>query len=108
MLAADSKGDKVLLIDPRPPAEFRAGHIPGARNINLPAVPAGKIDKSLDAFSVLVVYGKDPASVSGRAMTKRLMANGYQDVRFFPGGVEEWTARGGTLETIAATATTPE
>ncbi|MFA6044010.1 MAG: rhodanese-like domain-containing protein [Phycisphaerales bacterium] len=88
----------VELIDPRPQARFEEGHIPGAKNINLPAVPPdAKPDKKLRDFEVLVVYGDDPASPSAKAMTKRLISVGYPDVRFMAGGLEEWRSRGGEV-----------
>lgn len=88
----------VELIDPRPLARFEEGHIPGARNLNLPAVPPdAKPDKPLRDFEVLVVYGDDPASPSAKAMTKRLLSVGYPDVRFMAGGLEEWRAKGGEV-----------
>lgn len=88
----------VGIIDPRPAARFAAGHLPGAMNINLPAVPTdAKPDRKLKQFEVLVVYGEDPSSASAKAMTKRLISIGYSDVRFMAGGLEEWRARGGEV-----------
>jgi len=37
--------------------------------------------------------------IAGRVMTKRLMGNGYDNVAFYSGGVYQWTATGGELET---------
>ena len=88
----------VGIIDQRPAARFAAGHLPGAMNINLPAVPTdAKPDRKLKQFEVLVVYGEDPSSASAKAMTKRLISIGYSDVRFMAGGLEEWRARGGEV-----------
>lgn len=90
----------VELIDPRPAARFEEGHIPGARNLNLPAVPPdAKPDRPLKDFDVLVVYGENPASPSARAMTKRLISVGYYDVRFMAGGLDEWREKGGEIVT---------
>lgn len=90
----------VEIIDPRPAARFEEGHIPGAKNLNLPAVPAdAKPDRAMKKYDVLVVYGEDPASPSGKAMTKRLISIGYSDVRFMAGGLEEWRSRGGEVVT---------
>jgi len=90
----------VELIDPRPAARFEEGHIPGAKNINLPAVPPdAKLDRAMQDFEMLVVYGENPASPSARAMTKRLISVGYPDVRFMAGGLEEWREKGGEIVT---------
>lgn len=92
------KNPRIALVDPRPPAEFKAAHIPGARNINLPAIPVGFVEPSLEGFDKIVVYGNDPSSPSAKAMSKRLISNGHSDVKWLAGGLEEWLARGGRVE----------
>lgn len=97
--AREGDGGTVLLVDPRHPRDFEAGRIPGARNLRLSEVPPeSRVDRSLDRYGTIVVYGNDPASASARAMTKRLLAIGYSSVRWFPGGLEEWKAFGGEVE----------
>src|SRR5690606_27734535 len=45
-----------LLIDPRPPSAFAAGHLPGARNMQLADVrPERGVDPALDRYGQLVV-----------------------------------------------------
>ena len=99
----EGKPDLVLLIDPRPPQQFAAGHIPGARNIQLDEFQSQDLKQgripAYERFGTLVVYGNDPASAVGRAMTKRLLANDYRDVLWFRGGIADFVASGGTLET---------
>src|SRR4051812_19366791 len=69
---------EVLLVDPRPAKYFEEGHIPGARNIQLPQIdPKGSTDPGLARYSAIVVYGDDPGSATARGMTKRLLAVGY-------------------------------
>jgi 3-mercaptopyruvate sulfurtransferase SseA len=90
----------VVLIDPRAAARFDAGHLPGARNLKLPQVPElSSRDPALAAYDHIVVYGTDPASAAARAMTKRLIRVGYDEVRMFPGGTMEWVEKGYALET---------
>jgi len=83
-------------IDSRPAAEFAAGHIPGAINLELSQVPESKdsIDPALAAYKYLIVYGADPGSGTARAMAKRLMRSGHKDVKLFSGGYAEWTGSG--------------
>jgi rhodanese-related sulfurtransferase len=91
-------------IDPRPAKEFTASHIPGARNLTLPQVkPKSKPDPRLMEFSVLIVYGNDPASATARGMTKRLIEVGYDKIRFFAGGLKDWNQRNYPLDKAAAT-----
>ncbi len=91
-----SRGDATaaMFIDPRPAKEFAASHIPGARNLTLPQVkPKSKPDPRLMEYTFLIVYGNDPASATARGMTKRLIEVGYDKVRFFAGGLEDWNQR---------------
>jgi 3-mercaptopyruvate sulfurtransferase SseA len=105
---ARSGGDLIVLIDPRPAKYYAEAHIPGARNITLPQVePKAKVDPAIKRFGTIVVYGDNPASAEGRGMTKRLMAVGYDGVRFFAGGLQEWTARGYPVEGTHAKAPPP-
>lgn len=95
-----SKGGSVALIDPRSPAEFSKGRLPGAMNVTLPEVRDEKdtLDPRLGAYKHLVVYGSDPGSAVARAMTKRLMRAGGKHVKFFSGGISEWIGNGLTVE----------
>lgn len=80
-----------LIIDPRPYAAFEASRIPGAVSIDLPGVdPNDEPDPAMEGFGQIIVYGDNPGSAPARAMTKRLLAVGYDDVYLFPGGLEEW------------------
>jgi rhodanese-related sulfurtransferase len=88
-----------LFVDPRPAKAFAAGHIPGARNLILPQVkPKSKTDPRIIQYGMLVVYGDNPASPTGRGMTKRLIEVGYTSVRFFAGGLEDWNSRNYPLD----------
>ncbi len=88
--------DRLLLIDPRPPSAFAAGHIPGARNIQTPEMPLDQtaLDPAIARHSHLIVYGDDPGSAAASGMTKRLLRLGYEGVRLFAGGLSEWRAKG--------------
>lgn len=89
----------VLMVDPRAPEDFAAGHIPGARNVRLGDVPIGSAPReSLAKFETLVVYGEHAGSATAKAMTKRLISVGYGQVRWMVGGLAEWTESGGEVE----------
>ncbi len=90
----------ILLIDPRSPRRFAEGHIPGAVSVQLPEVATfGGRDARLSGYANLVVYGENPASPTARAMTKRLLGVGYETVRLYPGGLEEWVRADYPVET---------
>jgi len=88
---AETVPSAVVIVDPRSPERFRAGHIPGAINLPLASVdPSGPRRPELVGRSEIIVYGDDPASPVARAMVKRLMEAGFRNVRFFAGGAREF------------------
>lgn len=93
----------VALIDARSSARFADGHIPGARNLHLPDLPArGRKDPQLDRYKHIIVYGENPATPSALGMTKRLMTFGYGGVRMFAGGMSAWREAGYPIEQLQA------
>jgi rhodanese-related sulfurtransferase len=99
-----NRDDIILLVDPRPESEFAKGHLPGARNVQLSVIKLkGPVDKSIDRYKNIIVYGNDPSSAAARGMTKRLMGTGYDNVAYYAGGIYQWTATGGELETSKTT-----
>ena len=85
-----------LLIDARSRQDFSAEHISGAVNMGVTSVSGnrGDTDPRLLAYPVLIVYGQDPASAGARALGKRMIASGYDDLRFFAGGLSAWKQAG--------------
>ena len=91
----------VIIMDPRPVKAYAAGHIAGARNLQLPKFdPKGERDPLIERYSNIVIYGDDPGSATARGLTKRLLALGYKHIRFFAGGLLEWRARGYPIEGV--------
>ncbi len=82
----------LLLIDARSPKDFAEGHLPDARNMQLTAIPdkRGQTDKRFDRFDTIVIYGHDRGSAGPRALAKRMLGVGYENVGVFMGGIEEW------------------
>lgn len=87
-------GDGLRLIDVREPAEFDAGHLPGAIN-----VPRGLLEFSLPgiegcqgANTPLLVYCKSSGRSALAVLT--LQALGYTNVLSLAGGIEQWAAEG--------------
>ncbi len=91
--------DVLLLVDPRSPRDFAKGHLPDARNMQLPSIPdrKGELDKRLERFSYVVVYGEDRGSAVAKALAKRMMGVGYDNIYMFGGGIEEWRRAGMVL-----------
>lgn len=93
-----SDGRLLLLIDPRAPASFELAHIRGARNVQLSDIPLEPRLPEVESFDELVVYGDNPASGPAIAMTKRLIAAGYDDPRMFRDGLDAWRRAGFGVE----------
>jgi rhodanese-related sulfurtransferase len=100
------KGDKVMLLDPRPANQFAAGHLPGAVNVPLEQIPSekGQLAPALLAPKYVVVYGTNPGDGYAIAATKRLMRAGQGGARLFPGGVSEWQGAGLKVDSPAPVA----
>ena len=93
------KREDAVFVDTRSAAEFKYGHIPGAINVpinhireNLSNLPQ---DKNVD----IVTYCVNNACPNAYQLMNILIANGYQNVRFFPRGLRGWLALGYPLET---------
>ena len=95
-LAARLKAQDVTVIDVRTPAEYGAGHVPGAINI-----PHDKIQEHLDDLTAvksrdLVLYCR-----SGRRTQlaiETLKTNGFQHLFHLEGDLPGWQAGGRAVE----------
>lgn len=84
------RGD-VLVLDVRPDAEYRAGHIPGARS-----VPPGELRRSLAALpdgTEVVAYCRGPYCVYADEVVRELDRLGYR-ARRLEDGYPEWRRAG--------------
>lgn len=97
-LAFHDEKEAVILLDVREPAEFEAGHLPGARNI-----PRGVLEFRLEAEPALaardvplVIYCRS----GGRAAlaADSLKQLGYTRVRSIAGGIDAWQQAGLAVE----------
>jgi rhodanese-related sulfurtransferase len=84
------------IIDARDPAEYDEGHIPGAINI-----PYDRLPEYLDMLSSevpmdgeVIIYCRGPACDFSDQLATELRILGYQNVRVFTGGWEQWSAAG--------------
>lgn len=100
---------RLLVLDARSARAFQAEHIPGATNMQLYEVNMELGTKArLKAYKEMVVYGDDAGSPPGQGLTKRLMGAGYDEVRFYAGGLKEWKASGFPTETAGPGVTPTE
>lgn len=97
--------DSVVFIDARGPREFAERRIPGARNMQIDAVPEknASIDPALEKFDYIIVYGRDPGSAPARGLAKRMINAGYGNIYWYMGGLDEWVRTGLPTEGTQAT-----
>ena len=89
---ADLVGDgAVIILDVRPPAEYAAGHIPGARSVPPDDVhrQLGMLPKDAD----IVAYCRGPFCVYADEAVRELGRHGYQ-ARRLEDGFPEWRRAG--------------
>ena len=82
---------EVIVLDVRPPEEYRAGHIPGAVSVPLKELRS-QLSK-LPRRREIVAYCRGPYCVLAVEAVKVLRANGFRAVRLEQ-GVPEWRAEG--------------
>jgi rhodanese-related sulfurtransferase len=90
-----------VVLDTRSRAEFDAGHIPGARNLD--AAPEAQVAavESLtrgNKAAALVLYCNGPYCQASRRLADQLAAAGFTDVRRYQLGIPIWRALGGPTE----------
>lgn len=68
--------NKVQLVDVRTPAEYREGHIAGARNIDLRSPGFDEAVSKLDPRKPVAVYCR--SGVRSRAAARKLIARGFK------------------------------
>lgn len=87
-----------IVLDTRTRAEFDAGHIPGARNLDAPAAEqvatVGRL-VSGDKNVALVLYCNGPFCQASRRLAEQLAAAGFINVRRYQLGIPVWRALGG-------------
>ncbi len=92
------RAGRAVVIDVRPPDEYRAGHIPGALSI-----PLGELDNrlgELPARKEIVAYCRGPYCVMAYEAVARLRARGRR-ARRLTDGFPEWRASGLPVQTSA-------
>lgn len=92
----------VVLLDVRPPEEYEAGHIPGARSL-----PFGRIAEGLDEIegvsqdSDIVAYCRGSYCVLAHDAVRLLQAQGHR-ARRLEQGLLEWRTEGNPVESGVA------
>lgn len=89
-----SAGDSVIL-DVRTPAEFAAGHLPGAVNIDVESADFADRVAGLDEAESTLVYCQTGNRSS--VATDQMLDLGFTELSELEGGIEAWSAAGGQV-----------
>lgn len=87
--------DAGCIIDVRSPAEYKSGHIPGAKNIPLNQI-AGNLPEMLSGRTKAIIVCK--SGTRARMACERLMALGFSGATCLLGGTDAWKNEGGVIE----------
>lgn len=94
-LVARMRRGEVIVLDVRPPEEYAAGHVPGARSIPLPELAARLAELPPDL--PIVAYCRGPHCVYAADAVDLLRHHGYDAMRMDQ-GVADWRHRGWPIE----------
>ena len=89
MLAADNLADTASVLDVRQAPEFRAGHVPGAFNLELGRLTDPAAVPPPGPTPTLVMCGHGERASSAASLLERA---GHRDVRIVTGGPVDWAA----------------
>ena len=74
--------------------EYRSMHIPGSMRVST----VQEALEALDPEDEIVLYDSGPSCPASRMALRILKNHGYERVRRYPGGLEEWATAGYPLE----------
>lgn len=98
LLQRQAAGEKVLVVDVRSPAEFAAGHVPGAINLPVDALTGNEPALRDWKQKPVVLYCK-----SGRRAgiaADRLEKQGFARLEHLAGDIGGWVAQGRPVTTV--------
>jgi rhodanese-related sulfurtransferase/DNA-binding transcriptional ArsR family regulator len=91
------KSGRAILLDVRPEPEYRAGHIPGARNVPIESLASKKLVEGLRRDREIIVYCRGPYCVWADEAVEQLHKLGFTAHRLLL-GAPDWSALGEGLE----------
>ena len=91
----------VTVVDALPQSYFDQQHLPGAVNLVEADVDTQAATLLPDHTATIVTYCSNPACRNSKAVARCLEKLGYDDVRTYPGGIQDWVEAGLPTETTA-------
>ncbi len=92
--------NSATLIDARTNDEFKAGHIPGSRNLPYYEIDQykGKALEGLTVESPIIIYCEGIGCELSFFLGRDLQAGGFNNIKIFYGGYPEWSNAGLPLD----------
>jgi rhodanese-related sulfurtransferase len=89
-----------IILDARDAAEYERGHIPGAINIPYDRIPEyfDVLQSQVPMDALVVCYCRSLTCDFSDQLATELKIIGYQNVKVFSGGWDQWTAAGYPIE----------
>ena len=81
---------KAAVLDLRPEAEFKAGHLPGAKHVSASQIAASLEKLKLDRKNPIILVCQ--SGVSARIVIPEVQQLGFSEVAVLDGGVQAWQA----------------
>ncbi|MFZ5844667.1 MAG: rhodanese-like domain-containing protein [Pseudomonadota bacterium] len=91
-------GPRPILVEALPDRYYRAGHLPGALNLNHDAVKAAAPALLPDRDAEIVVYCSNESCQNSAMAAVQLIAMGYRNVAVYKAGKQDWQDAGLMLE----------
>ena len=88
--------ESVVLIDVRTPEEVAAGHLKGAKTIDIKSETFQQQTGKLDKNKTYILYCK--AGVRSEQAAKRMLESGFTSIYSLQGGIDAWLAAGKPIE----------
>ncbi|MGC4088866.1 MAG: rhodanese-like domain-containing protein [Polyangiaceae bacterium] len=92
-------GDAPLLAEILGPSYFAKGHLPGALNLPLEGFSEGAARLLPNKGAEIVVYCASVTCANSHVAARKLVSDGYSNVRVFAGGKAAWVEAGFALVT---------
>lgn len=97
-LRAAVEAGTVTVVDALPAPAYRQRHLPAALNLTADDAPESADALLPDRAAPIVVYSTDTACTRGPDLAAELRWLGYQNVRLYAEGIEDWIAAGLPVE----------
>jgi rhodanese-related sulfurtransferase len=81
---------KAAVLDLRPEADFKAGHLPGSKHILASQISSGLDKLKLDRKNPVILVCH--SGISARKVVPELQKMGFAEVVVLDGGVQAWQA----------------